>query len=509
MNNRILFNRGTSTEAVLEADRIISVVLDEIISPSEGISIGAACANKLVAEIIPPAGLAFATATIEPYAVEGESQIPLGKFFVCDVSTSNDYKTVTLECYDMFCRLEKPYEPSQDLKFPASIGEIVSDMASQEGFETDADFKDFEDYVISAAGGLTCRKLLGYIAGMMGTNASFGRDGKLRFRWYRESQTLISRSMQYQDQPKLLTDEAFTILSLTSGSGEETFTCGSGPGISFENPYISMEQLHLIMDKIGNLSFRPCTVKCRGNLDIEPGQIIRLEGRDAEEISICVMEQVLTFNGGLQSEIFCYGKSDVAYSFEKTTATSVLNRLNERFKRAVIMGKEINNPGGGVFEIIDDDGDGINESFVLRLAGEGGNYIRGNHEGIGFSRDGGNTYTTAINQDGICTEAVNAQELWAAQLGIEGVNPGDVFSVEACEDGHITLTIGSGSNSILLKQKNSEIGFYLREETAGDPLCRLTPDSFEMETINTVKFGTLCIFPDANGKVIFSTGGNQ
>lgn len=510
--NRILFNKGTDSSAIVCSDSIISMTLTETINSSEGINVGETCSNKLVVEMLVPPGLAFATAVLEPYITEDDIDIPLGKFYVCDVTTNNGYKTASLECYDAFCKTEQPYEPSENVLFPATIESVAADIAFQLDFDINFDFTPYESYLIPRTDGYTCRQVLGYIAGMIGKNAHFGRDGELTFKWYEDKDITVMREEQYQNQLQFLTEDDFCISSVTAGSGDEVFTKGSGTGIGFENPYISETQIQMILDSVKGFRYRPCNFKYRGNLSIEVGQRIKVKDNLDNDIYACVMEQVTLLNGGMQSDIYSYGKSEETYSFESSNTSNAVSKLTRRLEKAVIMTDNINNSKGGVFEVIDSDKDGFNDSFVLRMAGGEGRYIRGNKDGIGFSNDGGKTYTTAIDHTGICTEAIHADEIWTAQIGVEGITREDVFTVARDDGGHVVLTLGSNANDILLRQENGKIGFYARDQIENgslQALCELTSESFTMQTTNMVKFGGLKIYPDVSGTIIFSTGGNE
>ena len=189
-----------------------------------------------------------------------------------------------------------------------------------------------------------------------------------------------------------------------------------------------------------------------------------------------------------------------------------MNKLSSRLEKTVKMGNEIKGSEGGYFQIIDLDGDGVSDTFVLRSGSGEGDLVFGNKNGIGFSRDGGKTLTTAINQDGICTEALHADELWGAALLIEGVSAGDMLRAVRNEaTGEVYMEIGSGSNPVIFRVENDKIAFYNRgSEGAEDvSVCYIDPGSFVIKNLNRIQFGGLSIYPNDNGKILFSTGGNN
>lgn len=505
---KLYFNRNTESSMEVTGEHLISVVLSEMFDSSEGIAIGSASSNSLMVNMIVPPGLAFATATIEAAAITGEREIALGKFYVCSHTTENNYKTVTLECYDPFCKTEELYVPTVDA--PASISDVTADICDQCGFEADFDFSGYEDIQIPWFGEYTCRQMIGYIAGLMGMNAHFNRNGKLTFSWYEDSPITIKREEQYINQLKMLRAEPFTIDGLISGTADEEIHAGVGAGISFENPYMTQEILEGILVKTEDFSYQPCSVMYRGNLDILPGTRINIENDTGENIKACVMEHVISLTGGMSGELFSYGKEDVAYSFESASVSKTLGSLSRHMERAVMMTKTINESEGGVFQVIDADGDGINDSFIIRMAGEGGNFIRGNADGIGFSKDGGQTYTTAINQDGICTEAIDTNKLFAQEIGVEGVTFSDAFKVRQSEDEGMVMILGSGINNVIMQQENDQIAFYEKEkyeEGHRQPLCSFGVQSATGKKL--IKLGNLSIESWLDGKITFSTAGGE
>ena len=334
MQNKLIFNKGTSSEMTLTGQNIISATLTEMFNSSDGMTMGATCSNKLNADIIVPSGLALASSDVEAYAVDGSEEYPLGKFYVCEVETANDYKTASIECYDKFCKTEETYTPEinpideteeeegESLTpkvWPKYlVKDIISEIAEKLGVEVAFDVTPYEDWTISRIEGYTYRQMLGYIAGIFGKNACFDRAGKLDFKWYEKTGQTITRREQYQGQLNLAAGGEIPVLSLTSGTEEEVLSVGEGRGISFENPFITQQQLSEILSGMENFSYHPCSVRFRGNMNIHAGDMISVEDEAGNLIDICVMEQVLTF-----TEV-CKRKFNVMARVKKVTASSRL-----------------------------------------------------------------------------------------------------------------------------------------------------------------------------------------
>lgn len=83
----------------------------------------------------------------------------------------------------------------------------------------------------------------------------------------------------------------------------------------------------------------------------------------------------------------------------------------------------INGAKGGIFQVTDSNGDGINDGWTIAEntdLSEAQKIIKANYAGIGFSTDGGNTYQTAIDYNGIVTQALHVNEIFAEDITATG-----------------------------------------------------------------------------------------
>lgn len=163
---------GTSNSSTL---KLTLKIIDEYISPPD-------FSNMLVE---PESGLVLPDGTIE--------YVPLGKFWVTDYSTSNDFKTFTLNCADGMYHLTDKY--TSYLTYPTSIKNVVNEIVSQTKISFVSDLPDITIRVKPE--GMTYREVVGHLAGCCGKNARFNRLGQLEFVWYTETGKAIERSNQY------------------------------------------------------------------------------------------------------------------------------------------------------------------------------------------------------------------------------------------------------------------------------------------------------------------------
>lgn len=544
-NTRQISLRAYIGDTLITGENIIDLTVTEALNSSDGISMGATIASKLVMTIkaINPPLVLIGNSVRPEMAFNGLNEwVKLGKFYITDAVSNNDFKTTfTITAYDGFSKTEKAYTPK--IPMPNTAYKILNDIAEQCGLTTSygqavidgvliseglpyADdngvlvfaqraYTD-EDGVLVIADGIselnnelelydfTCRQYIGYIAGLAGKNARFDREGNLTFTWYKNSDYSIRLRAQYMGGCKLLTEQEFTVHSITSGSSKNTITSGSGVGFSFENPFMTQEALDAIFSNIGAPSYTPMQVKWRGNPAIEPGDIITVEDRDENFRTVYVMEQTLRVSGGLYSEIKCYGDSDAKIAFNTSPTSKKIQQVYTKLQEAIAEAtKLMGGSNGGIFEIIDEDGDGINDGWIIHSANRQ-QYIKANVNGIGITRDGGATYEQAMTTSGINASAITTGSLNAERIAVENYDEDDPTKLtDYIRFGNGTITLGRGDSAVILKLENDQVAFY---NTNGVRLMRLTNNSFEIENLEDgqIRFQNFGFIPRASGNLSFT-----
>ena len=88
------------------------------------------------------------------------------------------------------------------------------------------------------------------------------------------------------------------------------------------------------------------------------------------------------------------------------------SKLMAAIKRATEL---LNGANGGVFEILDENGDGINDAWVIRSY-DSKKFIKATRDGIGITLDGGKTYINAITNEGINANAITVGTIDADRI---------------------------------------------------------------------------------------------
>lgn len=413
---------GSST--VLTGATIQNITLDEIINSTDVLTMGCACSNKITVNLInQPTDFAYdgADFTAEVGLLLNDRPItyewiPLGKFYGADAETNNDFKNLKLTAYDGFCKMTDKYNATveSETTLQAVYDDLKEQLYTKCGIVLKA--RTLPHYTISNFPYLdiTYTQAIAYVAGCLGENARFDRNGELELVWYSDNGQKIDRSQQYMNGFKRTTDKILMVTSISTGTQENSIVRGdgaNGTNISFENPYITDAMADDIYNKINTFTYTPCQVKWRGNPAVQAGDMLKVVDKDNNNHTVLVMSQSFKIGGGCNASIDCKGKSETKSNFStnfESTSKKVV-RVYKALEQAIIDAtNKITGNSGGYVEIIDTNNDGKPDEIVIldrddiHLATK---VWRWNKEGLGYSYNpAGNAYmgpyATAITADG-------------------------------------------------------------------------------------------------------------
>lgn len=380
----------------IDSKYLKGIKIEEISCSGEMVSIGDVCSNAFELEMfIPEEIISFdqAKVAIKSGLKLGDEieWIDLGTYIVNEV-VREEY-LIKLNGYDAMKRFDDIYEPEIVFNDETMFTEVLYDLLRQCNVKlAKIDLGEYRYIIIDHYyENISCKELLGYLAGLMGCNARINRFDELEFYWYKDTNLIINEGLIYQDSYQEILEDEFVINSLTSGDEEHTYTCGSGKGISFANPYMTQELLDKIFLKIEGFSYQPCTFKWRGNPSIENSDVIRYIDKN-----IVVTKQTLMLDGGFSSEIECVGKleNDVVMNTSSPTEiklNKLYNTLTNAFKHSseTILGMH----GGNLIIDVNDDGKPsgwtIMNTPTLEPYTKLWKFTSG---GLGYSENGGKTF---------------------------------------------------------------------------------------------------------------------
>jgi hypothetical protein len=109
---------------------------------------------------------------------------------------------------------------------------------------------------------------------------------------------------------EVLTDgQALSIMVGREATGADKIT------LSYTNPMIYEKAVDAVLANMVGVTYTPARVKHRGNPALQAGDIVRVPDGDGIYHTVLIMQQTMTFGGGMNAEITCPGQSDKASSF--------------------------------------------------------------------------------------------------------------------------------------------------------------------------------------------------
>ena len=516
---------GSST--VLTGTTIQDITLDEIVNSGESLTMGCACSNKITVNLInPPMDIEYdgATFTAEVGLLLNDrpvtyEYIPLGKFYVTEPETNNDFKTLKLTAYDGFVKMTDKYIPTvpEDTTLQAVYNDLKEQLYANCGITLKN--RTLPEYRIPVFPllDITYTQAIAYVAGCLGEFARFDRSGILETTWFTYYGEEISRKMQYMNGFKRTLNKSVIVTSLSTGTEENLIVQGDGTSglqVNFENPYITNDMaLDIFNDVLNRFSYTPCTVQWRGNPAVQAGDIVYVYDKDNFPHTVLVMSQSIKIGGGLNTKIECKGSGETMSTFSSNFEPlgKKVERLNIKLEKAIIDATSaITGNNGGVVVLHDTNNDGkpdellIMDTENIALATK---VWRWNKAGLGYAYNPiGNAYLgpykTAITADG----QINADFITTGTLSAERImvdtydGTGKLTDYIHFGDGYIEL--GENDNSIKLKLENGQIAFY-RNDTR---IAWFTNNSFEIDNLTEgkIRFQNFGFIPRASGNLTFT-----
>lgn len=502
------------TERTLTGATIQSVSVDEVVNSTDALTLGCACSNKVTVNLInAPRDIDYENAcfTVLVGLKLGEmptvyEYVPLGKFYVADAETSNDFKNLTLVGYDGFCKMTDVYGTllSGETTLHAVYDDLKGVLSSKGITLKDREFafndKKLSDYTINFTNikDITYQQAIAYIAGCLGGFARFDREGNLEIATYTKAEGIvIDRSLQYMNGFKRLTDKPLTITSISTGTKDNAITCGegaNGTNITFENPYITEDMAEkVVFAMFDGFTYTPCQLKWRGNPCVQAGDIVTALDKDGKEHNVLVMSQSIKIGGGLNSTIECKGKSETTAKFSSNfeSASQKIDRVYTTLEQAILNATNAITGNKGGYVILHDtpdslgNRDGFPDEILIMDTNDiktATNVWRWNKEGLGHSSTGynGPYGDFAITADGqINADFITIGSLSANMIAVEGVgeNPSGLGKYFRVIDGKVY--IGDSDNALELRLAPDEVGFYENDNRK----AFFGPHSFELDKL--------------------------
>lgn len=481
--NYALYVNGGSTDY---ADSVVSINIKAEACDGRNLSVGMFNKTQCTVTLYWNPDAVWAGSFLEPkMQVDGaDDVIPLGKFWVYEDKLVGANK-VELKCYDVPASMNNAFDIQS-----TSVSTIVSTIETQTGMYFVSKAPINLTTINEVPRNSTYASVLALIAGYSELSIRATRTGALEFYQFtppvkpitdHNDNDLVDASndpllgmwpnevdeyddVYYVDRDQIYEDgysadrEPLTITSVTVSDGERTSTFGTGYGYTVANPYIDKAFIHY--GYYLGATYLPMTFTFRGNPAIEIGDIIPVEKPDGTRAICYVMGLDFTIDGGFRMQVRCYADRSNARAGVSVSPTTVRieNAMSEVVQKLTDQTQLLAGGFGGFAKwhyladgtpselLFMDQPNEADASFILCI----------NKNGIGFSRDGGQTYVMGWTIDG----ELNADFIKVGILSDRaGVNSWNM------DTGDLTTKI---LHITELMQVNAGIGSYFRMPISAD-----------------------------------------
>lgn len=330
----------------------------------------------------------------------------IGTYRIDEESMRTRQGYTSFSAYDRLRYAINTYQSA--LTFPATLQAICNEVCGLIGITSTTlpVNPTIEENILD---GYTLRDVLGFIAGYCGRNAYLSPYGALQLRWF--SSVGYTADGTRANIP-YIGENNCTVSRLICQTSDGVITSGSGEGIYFTCPFMTQARLNAMLSGL-SLTYRKAEVDIPyGNFCLQSGDIITVS-TTGSNLSVPIMSNSWSYDGGLSSAVTSYGVSDYTgtannaeHSVSAQRVQNILrekkaaNRVTEEIKYATDL---ITGATGGIIRI-NMGGNGKPAEFLILSNGDiatAQRVFRLNENGLGFSQNGYNgPYETAITYDG-------------------------------------------------------------------------------------------------------------
>lgn len=332
--------------------------------------------------------------------------VQIGTYRIDEESIRTRQGYTMFNAYDKLRYAINTYQSA--LTFPATLQAICNEVCGLIGI-TSATLPVNPTIEENILDGYTLRDVLGFIAGYCGKNAYLSPSGALQLRWF--SSVGYTADGTRANIP-YIGENNCTVSRLICQTSDGVIASGSGEGIYFTCPFMTQARLNAMLSGL-SLTYRKAEVDIPyGNFCLQSGDIITVS-TTGSNLSVPIMSNSWSYDGGLSSAVTSYGVSDYTgtannaeHSVSAQRVQNILrekkaaNRVTEEIKYATDL---ITGATGGIIRI-NMGGNGKPAEFLILSNGDiatAQRVFRLNENGLGFSQNGYNgPYETAITYDG-------------------------------------------------------------------------------------------------------------
>ena len=230
--------------------------------------------------------------------------VAIGQYTVDKNSIRTRQGYTSFSAYDKLHDTVNTYHSS--LTFPTTAQAVCNEVCGIIGITSTSlpiNFTIAEDIL----SGYTLRDVLGFIAALCGKNAYVSASGALQLRWFN---SVSYTADDTRANVPYIGENNCTVNRLICQSQDGTLTSGSGQGIYFTCPIMTQDWLDWLQSQLSGLTYRKADVDIPyGNFCLQSGDIITVT-TTGQTLTVPIMQNSWTYDGGLSSAVSAYGVSD-------------------------------------------------------------------------------------------------------------------------------------------------------------------------------------------------------
>lgn len=238
---------------------------------------------------------------------ESIEYVKMGYFMAQKPSVDDD--RIAFTAYDRMAYRMSGYYLSK-LTYPCDVSDVCKEISSMTGIT----MKNAPSGISIAKNfdGYTYRQAVGFIAGLAGKFATFGRDGVLDFRWYNPVDYLIDLDRSFDDV--VVQENLFQVGYISCAVDENsTLKAGDGTtGIATSNFLMTQEILDSLYTALKDMSYHPVTCSFAGDMCLDLGDIVQVSDKAGKVYDVPIMSLNFSFDGGLTTDIGSYGSTELS-----------------------------------------------------------------------------------------------------------------------------------------------------------------------------------------------------
>lgn len=230
--------------------------------------------------------------------------VAVGQYHVDESSIRTRMGYTSFSAYDKLHDTINTYH--SQLSFPTTLQAICDEVCAQIGITSttlNVSFTVNEDTL----SGYTLRDVLGFIAGMCGKNVYLSANNQLELRWFSASGYTADDT---RANVPYIGENDCTVNRLICQTSDGVLTSGTGEGIFLTCPIMTQARLDVIQGALAGFTYRKAEVDIPyGNFCLQSGDIITVS-TTGTNLTVPIMANSWTYDGGLSSSVSAYGVSD-------------------------------------------------------------------------------------------------------------------------------------------------------------------------------------------------------